>query len=106
MLRRPPEPGWMVLVAAMAALDLVRRDGPGLAVCLSFLTAGFLARPTWRLPLRSLFVLAASYQTVLCVQHHRFSLLSLYAVIALYGITELRQDARTVLRQRAATGGR
>jgi hypothetical protein len=105
MLRRPPEPVWMALVAAMAVLNLVQRDGLGLAVCLSFLTAGILARPTWRLPLRTLFVLAASSQAVLCAQNHRLALLALYAVITLYGITELHQDARTVLHQRTAASG-
>ncbi|MFJ8677535.1 hypothetical protein [Streptomyces sp. NPDC093589] len=106
VLRRPPEPVWMALVTAMAVLNLVRSEELGVAICLSFLTASVLARPAWRLPLRTLFVLTAACKAVLCLQDHLFALLALYTVIALYGLTELRQDARSVLGRQAAAAGR
>ncbi|MFC8882469.1 hypothetical protein [Streptomyces cinereoruber] len=102
VLRRPPEPVWMALVTALTVLDLILSDGLGLAVGLFFLTASILARPTWRLPLRTLFFLTAACKAVQCIQDDHFVLLALYVVITLYGLTELRQDIRSVFGRQAA----
>ncbi|MET9934791.1 MULTISPECIES: hypothetical protein [unclassified Streptomyces] len=96
VLHRPPEPVWAALVTALAVLELILSDGLGLAVGLSFLAASVLARPTWRLPLRTLFVLTVACKAVRCVQDDHLVLLALYVAIAVHGLTGLRQDIRSV----------